>query len=80
MVLDIDGNIWATAGTAEGGPGPSIYVFSPDGEILQRYHLSIDRPTNCTFAGPNLDTLYVTSIGGHLLMAKTSTKGRIWYP
>ena len=80
MVLDVDGNIWATAGTAEGGPGPSIYVFSPDGEIRHRYHLSIDRPTNCTFAGPNLDTLYVTSIGGHLLMAQTSTKGRIWYP
>jgi|TARA_B110000263_G_scaffold241492_1_gene245799 gluconolactonase len=80
MVLDVKGNIWATAGTAEGGPGPSIYVFSPQGEIQHRYHLNIDRPTNCTFAGSNLDTLYVTTIGGHLLMAQTSTQGRIWYP
>ena len=80
MVLDTDGNIWATAGTAEGGPGPSIYVFSPSGEVIARHRLPTDLPTNCTFAGPDLSELYVTTIEGHLLWARTEATGRLWYP
>lgn len=80
MVLDIEGDIWATAGTDDGGPGPSIYVFSPEGDIKEWYRLNVDRPTNCTFGGSDLDTLYVTTLEGYLLKSLTSTKGRIWYP
>ena len=35
MCLDIEGNIIATAGWELGGPGPMIYVFSPDGRVLE---------------------------------------------
>ena len=31
MTLDSDGNIIATAGSNQSGPGPMIYVFSPAG-------------------------------------------------
>lgn len=80
MVLDLDGNIWATAGTVAGGLGPSVYVFSPSGDILERYHVPVNMPTNCTFAGPDLSELYVTSIDGCLLVGQTEVKGRLWYP
>ena len=39
-----------------------------------------DRPTNCTFAGPDLTTLYVTTGGGHLFRTQTERQGRLLYP
>ena len=80
MVLDTDGNVWATAGTAAGGPGPSVYVFSPGGDVIERHHMPVDNPTNCTFAGPDLSELYVTSADGYLLWGRTEAQGRLWFP
>lgn len=80
MVLDTEGNIVATAGWEHGGPGPSIYVFGPDGEIIAQHPVEANRPTNCTFAGPDLTTLYVTSTDGHLFRTETKRKGRLLYP
>ena len=80
MVLDTEGNIWATAGTTEGGPGPRVYVFSPSGEVIARHRVPADNPTNCTFAGPDLSELYVTTIDGYLLWGRTGATGRLWYP
>lgn len=80
MVLDVEGNIVATAGWEQGGPGGSIYVFSPEGEVLERHPVPAKRPTNCTFAGKDLSTLYVTSTEGHLFRAETERKGRLLYP
>ena len=80
MVLDTEGNIVATAGHREGGPGPMIYVFSPSGEVLHTHPTPEDRPTNCSFGGSDLTTLYVTTGGGHLLEARTERQGRLLYP
>jgi gluconolactonase len=80
MVLDTEGNIVATAGWEQGGPGPSIYVFAPDGEVLERHPVEANRPTNCSFAGPDLTTLYVTSTDGHLFRTETNRTGRLLYP
>ena len=80
MVLDTEGNIVATAGLRESGPGPMIYVFSPDGAVLETHAMPEDRPTNCTFAGPDLTTLYVTTGGGHLFRTPTDRQGRLLYP
>ncbi len=80
MCLDTEGNIVATAGYQQGGPGPMVYVFSPSGEVLERHPVPEDRPTNCTFGGPDLTTLYVTTSGGHLFQARTEHQGRLWYP
>lgn len=80
MCLDTDGNIIATAGWEESGPGPLIWVFSPEGEVLETHRLPVDFPTNCTFGGPDLTTLYVTTGTGYLLRTPTNRRGRLWYP
>lgn len=80
MCLDTEGNIIATAGWAQGGPGPSIYVFSPSGEVIERHDVPVDRPTNCTFGGGDLSTLYVTTIEGYLFRVHTERQGRLLYP
>ena len=69
MCLDGVGNIVATAGWELGGPGPSIYVFAPDGTVLERHEVPCKRPTNCCFAEDG--TLYVTTIEGYLLRTET---------
>ena len=75
MRLDAEGNIVATAGWEVGGPGPSIYVFAPSGEVLERHPVPCTRPTNCCFGGADLETLYVTTIEGFLFRAPTGRKG-----
>lgn len=80
MCLDTEGNIIATAGWKQGGPGPSIYVFSPSGEVIERHDVPVDRPTNCTFGGDDLSTLYVTTIEGYLFRVRTERRGRLLYP
>ena len=80
MCLDTEGNIVATAGWEQGGPGPMVYVFSPKGEVLEMHPVPVDRPTNCTFGDGDLRTLYVTTIGGHLFRAYTERQGRLLYP
>ena len=80
MCLDTEGNIIATAGWAQGGPGPSIYVFSSSGEVLERHEVPADRPTNCTFAEEGLSVLYVTTIDGYLFRVETERQGRLLYP
>ena len=76
MCLDTEGNIVATAGFRQSGPGPMIYVFSPTGEVLETHRLPEDRPTNCAFGDADLSTLYVTTGGGHLFQARTDRRGR----
>lgn len=75
MRLDADGNIVATAGWEIGGPGPSIYVFAPSGQVLERHPVPCTRPTNCCFGGAELTTLYVTTIEGFLFRCETGRKG-----
>lgn len=80
MVLDTQGNIIATAGWEVSGPGGMIYVFAPNGRVLATHPVPCERPTNCTFGGDDLRTLYVTSIQGHLLCAATEHQGLLHYP
>jgi gluconolactonase len=80
MCLDVDGNIIATAGWADGGPGPMIYVFSPTGRVLETHPVPARMPTNCCFGGPSRTTLYVTSTDGHFFRAETDRAGWAIYP
>jgi gluconolactonase len=75
MCLDSEGNIIATAGWELSGPGGMIYVFAPNGRVLETHSLPCQRPTNCTFGGADLADLYVTSIEGHLLRTRTERQG-----
>ena len=79
MCLDTDGNIVATAGFEQSGPGPMIYVFAPSGRVIETHPIPEDRPTNCTFGDSDLRTLYVTA-GGSLYRARTDRQGLLLYP
>ena len=57
-----------------------IYVFSPSGEVLEQHPLDCTKPTNCSFGDADLQTLYVTSITGHVFRARTDRQGRLLYP
>jgi gluconolactonase len=74
MRFDSDGNIVASAGSTKSGPGPMIYVFSPDGRVLDTNPIEVD-PTNCCFGDEDLQTLYVTGADGSLFSARTNRKG-----
>lgn len=80
MCLDAEGNIVATAGWQESGPGPMIYVFAPNGRVLETHPVPFDRPTNCTWGGPDLRTLFVTTGTGHVLAVETERKGYLVFP
>lgn len=75
MKIDAEGNIIATAGWRWSGPGPMIYVFAPNGRVLETHPVPEDRPTNCAFGDDDLQTLYVTTIEGWLLRARTDHRG-----
>ena len=74
MRFDSDENIVASAGSTKSGPGPMIYVFTPDGRVLDTNPIEVD-PTNCCFGDEDLQTLYVTGTEGSLFSARTDRKG-----
>lgn len=75
MCLDAAGNIVATAGWAESGPGSMVYVFAPNGRVLETHPLDDPLPTNCAFGGEDLSDLYVTGSEGSLHRARTDREG-----
>lgn len=81
MTLADDGKIVACTGWEVSGPGGNVTVFEPDGRIVEQHPTPAQRPTNCTFGGPDLADLYVSSIEGHTLLARdTGLKGYLLYP
>jgi gluconolactonase len=80
MCLDTEGNIISAAGWEVSGPGGMIYVFAPNGRVLETHPIPANRPTNCTFGDADLRTLYVTSTDGHLFRARTECQGWLLYP
>lgn len=80
MCLDNDGNIIATAGWDDSGPGPLLYVFAPSGRILETHSIPDPLPTNCCFGGNELRTLYVTGSTGCLYRAETDRTGLLGAP
>jgi len=56
MKLDLEGNIYIAAGTAEG-----IWVYDPEGVLLGFISLP-ERPANCAWGDPDWQTLYVTAM------------------
>jgi len=74
MRLDEDLNIVATAGWEDSGPGPMVYVFAPNGRVLETHPIP-GRPTNCCFGDSDLQSLYVTNADGNLYRARTHRKG-----
>lgn len=55
--LDDEGRLW----TARVAGGSCLTCITPDGRVEHVVDLPCTWPTSCTFGGPNLGTLYVTS-------------------
>jgi len=72
MCIDKLGNLFACAGSNVSGPGPMIYLFSPNGAILSAQPFPVDMPTNCAFGDADLKTLYISTSSGSLYRVKDS--------
>jgi gluconolactonase len=69
MCLDSDGNIVACAGWKKGGVGPSVYVISASGTVLETHPVPADFPMRCAFGDSGLTSLYLTAADGGLYRA-----------
>lgn len=54
--VDAEGCYWAALFR-----GGAVAQFDPDGRLVRHIRLPVSNPTMCTFGGPDLDILYVTS-------------------
>jgi len=61
--IDVDGCYWIC-----GNDAGLIHRFTPQGKLDRSLVVPVKKPAMCAFGGPNLDTLFVTSIrpGGDL--------------
>jgi len=57
MALDVEGNIYLTAGSGEKA---GVYIVAPDGQELG-FIPTDEIAGNCTFGGPDLQTLYIAA-------------------
>ena len=81
MTLTSVGSIVATAGSSDSGPGPMLYEFEPSGRVVRTHPAPADNPTNCTYGGSSLDTLFVTFAGGEVYRVDdTGHTGHLAYP
>jgi gluconolactonase len=86
MKLDVAGRLYVAAGLNKANrfetadpPTAGIYVFSPDGQMLEFVAILRDETTNCGFGGEDLKTLFVTA-GGSLWSLRTTTPGKPVWP
>jgi sugar lactone lactonase YvrE len=56
LAVDSEGFVWSAQ-----WDGWQVIRYSPKGTIDRIVSLPVPRPTSCTFGGPDLSTLYVTS-------------------
>ncbi|WP_145373380.1 SMP-30/gluconolactonase/LRE family protein [Maioricimonas rarisocia] len=87
MKLDSLGRLYVAAGLnrqnppyeTQHKPTAGIYVFSPEGKLLEFAPIPRDECTNCAFGGDDLRTLYVTA-GGTLWSIRTAVPGYVLWP
>ena len=72
--VDIEGDYWS-AGVSAG----CINRYGPDGSLVEKLELRTPCPTMCCFGGPDLRTLYITSLRRNPeLIAKYPTSGGVF--
>lgn len=83
MAVDEHDNLYVTAGADQPYPGQNtdnvggVYVFSPQGKLLQVIDIPEDMVTNCCFGGKDRKTLFVTA-GKTLWQIPVKHAGRSW--
>jgi sugar lactone lactonase YvrE len=61
LTVDAEGYVWS----ARWG-GWKVVRYSPLGEVDLEIRLPVANPTSCTFGGPDLDDLYITTAWGYM--------------
>ncbi len=56
LTVDAEGCLWVAM-----WDGWCIQRFDPAGTFMEAVNMPVQRPTSCTFGGPDLKTLYITS-------------------
>jgi gluconolactonase len=81
--MDEKGRLFVAAGRTKAAPPyetdkykGGVYVFSPEGKLLETIPIPVDEVTNCAFGDADLRTLYVTA-GGTLWSIRVDTPGRV---
>jgi gluconolactonase len=75
MVLDVEGNIYLTAGEGEAA---GVYIFNPEGKQLGFIHTP-EIAGNCTFGGEDMRTLYIAA-STSLYRIRLAIPGHVHYP
>jgi sugar lactone lactonase YvrE len=61
LTVDAEGCIWCALWN-----GWRIVRFDPKGQVMSEIRVPVQRVTACTFGGPELDTLYITTAWNNL--------------
>jgi len=56
LTVDAEGCVWVAL-----YGGAAVHRYAPDGELLAVVPLPVEKVTACTFGGPDLDRLYITT-------------------
>ena len=81
MTLTSTVTIVATAGSSDSGPGPMLYELEASGRVVRTHPTPADSPTNCTYGGSSLSTLFVTFAGGEVYQVDdTGHTGHLAFP
>ncbi|MDA0588219.1 MAG: SMP-30/gluconolactonase/LRE family protein [Planctomycetota bacterium] len=87
MIQDVDGRLYVAGGRNKPAPPfetavrhvGGVYVFSPDGRLIDLIRIPNDEVTNCTFGESDLRSLFITA-GGSLWRVRTKSSGRVIFP
>ena len=68
--VDEDGCYWTCA-----ADGARVMRFTPQGKLDRHVEVPVPKPTMCAFGGPDLDTMYITSIAGPVFAVRPGVRG-----
>jgi gluconolactonase len=82
LKADTEGRLYVAAGRTKARPPHEtseakggVYIFSPEGKLLETIPIPDDEVTNCAFGGPDKRTLFITA-GGNLWRVRLNARGR----
>ena len=70
-----DGNIVACAGWRHSGPGPLIYVFAPNGAVIETHRFPADRPNSAASAARSRSAVRHQPAVGSCMRRRPSRRG-----
>ncbi|MBN9620794.1 MAG: SMP-30/gluconolactonase/LRE family protein, partial [Actinobacteria bacterium] len=73
LTVDAEGYVWIAI-----WGGGQVRRYAPDGRLDEVLEFPVRRVTACTFGGPGLDELYVTSVGDHALEHEGDVAGALF--